>query len=112
MLVGCGKSLSYRIRSAARWSTEDLTLARSNQKQPNICRLKYSLGSRSYSGCSRWTPQFFHCQSSESRAKGIQPTPLSTETKFNAGNRWQIPPQMRLAMVRALPMKNETPIEA
>ena len=109
MLVGWGKSLSYRIQSAPSWSIADLTVARSNQKQPYIWRLKYSLGSRSYSGCSRVTPQFSHCQSRCSRAKGIQPIPLSTETNLVPGNRWQTPPVMRLAMTRALAMPNCTP---
>ena len=87
-------------------------VSRSNQKHPYICRLKYSLGNRSYSGCSRATPQFFHCQSSESRANGIQPMPLSTDTKLSSGKRWQIPPQISEEIVRALPMKNDTPIDA
>ena len=38
--------------------------------------------------------------------------PLSTETKFSSGKRWQMPPVMSWAMVRALAMKNDTPIAA
>ena len=38
--------------------------------------------------------------------------PLSTETKLSSGKRWQTPPQISGEIVRALPMKNDTPIDA
>ena len=109
MLVGCGKSLSYRKQPGPIWSIAARTLAVSNQKQPYIWRLKYSLGSRSYSGCSWGTPQLSHCQSRCSRANGSQPTPLSTDTNLRSGKRWHTPPVIRLAITETLATPNCTP---
>ena len=41
--------------------------------------------------------------------KGIQPTPLSTETIFRVGCRSSMPLRMMLVTTRALPMKSSVP---
>src|SRR6266508_1289245 len=110
MLVGCGKSVSYMMLSGPRTSIAALAEARSNQKQPYTCRLKYSLGSRSYSGCSWRTPLFSHCQSSASSTNGTQPMPLSTETKFSVGWRWQMPEMITSITARELSRNSDVVI--
>jgi len=58
------------------------------------------------------TPLSFHIQSRPCRRKGTHPTPLSTETSFRSGKRWQMPPPITDATARALPMKISAQAEA
>ena len=43
---------------------------------------------------------------------GIQPTPLSTDTKLRRGKRWQMPPRMSETMADALRKKISDPVHA